>query len=105
MFDHPARRLAAPFDECSKCHHPIEGQGEHLRHVGEARRPAISPSRTDAAAFNRAILVAAQALDALTWAPALDNEDRARAVAEALYGAGLISSRPRAVRPRRVPIS
>lgn len=103
MFDHPARRIAPPFNECSKCHHPIEGDGAGLRHVGEARRPAISPARSDAPAFNRAVLVAAQALDGLAWAPTLDNEQRARAVAEALYAAGLISSRPRAVKPRRTP--
>lgn len=103
MFDHPARRLAAPFDECSKCHHPIESDGHGVRHVGEPRRPAITPSKADAAMFNRAVLLAAQTLDSLVWAPTMDNRDRARAITEALYSAGLISSRPRAVKPRRTP--
>ncbi|MBO2464010.1 hypothetical protein [Actinomadura violacea] len=103
MFDHPARRLTDPPDECSKCGLPIEGADENLRHVGEPLRPRIRPARADVPAFNRAALVAAQALDGLTWAPGLDNRDRGQVIAEALYSAGLLAAKPRSVQPRRTP--
>lgn len=101
-YDHPARRLVSNLDECSVCGVAIEGEDADLRHVREPYRQKMLPARSDTPAFNRGVAVATQALDRLGWAPSLDNETRARAVIEAVYGAGLLTSRPRKVRARKV---
>ncbi|MFI0406547.1 hypothetical protein [Actinomadura sp. 3N508] len=102
MHDHPARRLVPDLDECSICGEPVEGENADLRHLGGQYRQRIVPARTDSFAFNRGVAVLAQALDRLSWTPSLDNEARARAGMEALYAAGLVTSRPRKVRARKI---
>jgi hypothetical protein len=105
VHDHPAKLLTAAdvaAGACSVCGGPVEGAGAQLLHVGEARRPRVRPARADVAVFERAAVLAAQALEELLWSPSATDADRGRAVVERLYEAGLISSRPRAVRPRRV---
>lgn len=105
MFDHPAKQLTAGDTDaglCSVCGRPVVGGRQDLRHVGEARRPTVIPARADVPAVRRAELLAAAALEGLIWTPHITDADRAAAVVEALYSAGLIASRPRAVRPRRV---
>lgn len=106
--DHPARLDTAPdatTPVCGICGHPVIGTGTELRHAGEARRPQFLPARADVPAVHRAQVVAERALAGLVWAPTTTDADRAAAVVEALYAAGLITSRPRAVRPRRVRAS
>lgn len=85
---------------CGSCMKPVTGSGSTLRHVGEARRRRVLPARQDKAAFERAELLAARALNELTWTPHTTNADRAAAMVEAIYEAGLLAPRPRIVQPR-----
>ncbi|MFC6885274.1 MULTISPECIES: hypothetical protein [Actinomadura] len=85
---------------CGVCGRPVTGTGAQLRHAGEARRPQLVPARGDLAAVRRAELIAQRALTGVTWTPHTTDADRAAAVVEALYAAGLIAARPRTVRPR-----
>lgn len=105
--DHVARLDTSPdavdgAPVCSVCGGPVIGTapGDQLRHVGEARRPRLAPARGDVAAVRRAEILAERALTLMTWTPHTTDADRAAAVVEELYAAGLISSRPRTVRAR-----
>ncbi|WP_018658500.1 hypothetical protein [Actinomadura flavalba] len=103
--DHLARLDTSPdatSPACSVCGRPVVGAASDLRHEDEARRPRLLPARGDVAAVRRAELVAERALAGMVWTPSATAADRAAAVVEALYAAGLISARPRAVRPRAV---
>lgn len=105
MKDHLARLDTAPDAPanppvCSICGAPVRMAAGELLHDGETRRPRILPGRADRPAYARAELLAERALTAMPWTPHTTNADRAAAVVEELYAAGLIASRPRAVRAR-----
>lgn len=105
MWDHPAKLLTDADRAgrvCSVCGGPVDGGRQDLRHAGEALARPVLPARADVAAVARAALVAERALTALMWTPHLSDADRARAIVDALYAQGLITQRPRSVRPRRV---
>lgn len=105
MYDHPAKVLTAADAAdgvCSVCCGPVIGGRQDLRHLGEAAARPVVPARADMPAVRRAAVVAEQALAGLVWSPSLTDAAKARAVVDALYAAGLIAQRPRAVRPRRV---
>jgi hypothetical protein len=103
MRDHPAKVLTDTDlvdRSCSVCGTPVERAAGAWRHVGEATARQVVPVRADVAVVDRAAVVAERALRAVVWSPHLTDADRARAVVDALYSAGLIVRRPRAVRPR-----
>lgn len=87
---------------CRICGRPVIGPATDLLHQGEARRPQIVPARADLPAVRRAELLAERALQGIAWAPHVTDADRAAAVVQELYAAGLIAQRPRTVRARPV---
>lgn len=103
-YAHPARLLVRQDGddrECSVCTRPVIGFGPTLRHAGEAFRPT-APTLADSKAFHLAERLAVNALEELP-APSADitDRDRARAVVEKLYAAGLLDTRRRRrTRPR-----
>lgn len=105
--DHAARLDNSPDADptaptCSVCGLSVIGLGAELLHDGEARRPRLLPARQDLPAVRRAEAIAERALCGVTWAPHVTDADRAAAVVQELYAAGLIAQRPRTVRPRPV---
>ena len=105
--DHPAKLLTdTDLLErcCSVCGDAVENSEDGaLRHVGEGVPRRILPERADVPAVARAARIAERALTELTWTPHLTNADRAAAVVQALYAAGLVARRPRTPRVRRSP--
>lgn len=105
MYDHPAKVLTAADAAdgvCSVCCRPVLGGRQNPRHVGEAAARPVVPARADMQAVRRAAVVTEQVLAGLVWSPTLTDAARAQAIVDALYAAGLIAQRPRAVRSRRV---
>lgn len=77
--------------ECRRCPRPITGWADTLRHSDEAFRPdPIDPAHVDAVRDD--IHLGATALAGM-WTDRCSDEDRARAVVQALYRGGRLDMR------------
>jgi len=79
--------------ECAVCGRPVTGADNDLRHLGEERAIEVIPSPAAEPAFTAAVQTGATALRRLS--ERASDDERSRAVIEALLRDGLIAANAR----------